>query len=147
MSANGTITRIPRGRPAQRLAQYVRDQTDDGEALVAFWIGVVNDTGAEMKDRIAASRELANRGWGRSMQPIEVSRPDGPSQFDPSAYDDAELEALETVMVAIQERRATGQVGDARLRDLVEVLLPSAPRPDPVQVEIDKTRAGWLSVR
>jgi hypothetical protein len=38
---------------------------EDGEAIIAFWIDLMNDASARTADRLEASRLLADRGWGR----------------------------------------------------------------------------------
>lgn len=84
----------PGGRP-KGLARKVRDTIgDDGDALIGFWTSVltgyapfddVKDDGTvvrsfervEVSDRIAVSKILAERGWGKPAQfvPIESEDP------------------------------------------------------------------------
>lgn len=55
----------PGGRP-RGLARMTRDKLgDDGDVLVEFWLGVMNDPSAKLPDRLTASKLLAERGWGR----------------------------------------------------------------------------------
>ena len=38
----------------------------DGEAIVRFWVEVMNDATARVRDRLEASKLLAERGWGKT---------------------------------------------------------------------------------
>jgi hypothetical protein len=45
---------------------------DDGYAIAEFMFGLMNDPGARNADRVEAARWLADRGFGRSVQPIDL---------------------------------------------------------------------------
>jgi hypothetical protein len=81
----------PGGRP-KGLARKVREVLGDdgGDALVCFWVAVMrgeltstNDAGeevverVELRDRIAVSKLLAERGWGKPTEfvPLENGDP------------------------------------------------------------------------
>jgi hypothetical protein len=67
----------PGGRP-KGLARQVRDLlSDDGESIARFWADVMANPKYDTKDRLLASRLLAERGWGKAPQyaPIEDDDP------------------------------------------------------------------------
>jgi Family of unknown function (DUF5681) len=56
----------PGGRP-RGLARTAREVVgDDGRAIIDFWMSVMSDRAASMRDRLEASRLLADRGWGKA---------------------------------------------------------------------------------
>jgi hypothetical protein len=56
----------PGGRP-KGLAKATRALVgEDGKALVDFWWRIVQDEKARTADRLAASKLLAERGWGKA---------------------------------------------------------------------------------
>lgn len=63
----------PKGRPKgllhSEMRQYIGIRTDNGKAMIEFWLQVMNDPKAEDTDRLRASENLATRSWGR---PIEM---------------------------------------------------------------------------
>jgi hypothetical protein len=64
----------PGGRP-QGLARAARAAVgDDGERIIAFWLSVMDDDTASTRDRLEASRLLADRGWGKvtAQAPLDV---------------------------------------------------------------------------
>lgn len=70
----------PGGRP-KGLAAIIRERTDNGGELVNLWItvmrgGVIEKDGIRYKptlsDMIKASAELADRGFGKATQPIDL---------------------------------------------------------------------------
>ena len=64
----------PGGRP-QGLARTTRELVGaDGRAIVEFWMRVMADEAARTADRLAASRLLADRGWGVT----PITEPDEP---------------------------------------------------------------------
>jgi hypothetical protein len=79
-------------RPSLRTA-VVRLCGEDGDELVKFWHVVAWGTDAEfakafprtrrtLRDRMDAARELADRGYGKAVQAVEMSGADGsPIQF------------------------------------------------------------------
>ena len=76
----------PTGRPkgiASAAREVLRRAVDEGEdpalALVRFWASVMSDPSAKMEHRLAAARELADRGYGKAPQfaPIEDDDPLG----------------------------------------------------------------------
>lgn len=70
----------PGGRP-KGLAAKVREATKDGQVLIQFWMDVVSGKvkGATAGDKLRASGLLAERGWGRAVESldVEVSGKDG----------------------------------------------------------------------
>lgn len=64
------------GRP-KGLAERARAATKDGESLVRFFASVLDDVSAETRDRMEAGKWLADRGWGKAAQSVELSGPNG----------------------------------------------------------------------
>ena len=84
----------PGGRP-KGLAEKVRGATRDGESLVRFFLAVsagkvpdehgraIKGKTVELRERIEAHKWLADRGYGKAVQPVEASGPGGgPMQFE-----------------------------------------------------------------
>ena len=56
----------PGGRP-QGLARATRELVgEDGKALAEFWWSIVQDETRRDRDRLEASKLLADRGWGKA---------------------------------------------------------------------------------
>ena len=67
----------PGGRP-KGLASLVREQTNDGAELVAFMLSVLRGRKkAPLRLRMEAAAWLADRGFGKALQQMEVSGPEG----------------------------------------------------------------------
>lgn len=102
----------PGGRP-KGLARQVRDLlADDGQSIAAFWANVMADPKYDVKDRLLASRLLAERGWGKAPQyaPIEDDDPLDLSvrqQNELAADLDARLDELTEARLR-RERRSAG---------------------------------------
>ncbi len=67
----------PGGRPsaAKELRERIRER---GEDLVEGLLAIALDTAESGKNRIAATRELLDRGYGKSPQPIDGDGEGGP---------------------------------------------------------------------
>lgn len=64
----------PGGRPKSAvtgLAAYIRKQTQDGRILVDELLRIVRK-GKREQDRVAAARELWDRGFGKPLQQLEL---------------------------------------------------------------------------
>jgi len=60
------------------LVRAVREQTRDGEELVAFMLAVFRgENDAKLRDRIDAATWLADRGFGKPIQAMEHAGKDG----------------------------------------------------------------------
>lgn len=112
----------PGGRP-KGLAKAVRDRLDKAaeanpdltgvDLLVAFWMGVMVDTTADLALRLKASQFLAERGWGKpaAFEPV--------ADQDPLELSDAQADELaasfDAKLASIEERRRRNQAmnGDA----------------------------------
>jgi len=72
----------PGGRP-KGLVRAIRDQTKDGEELVRFMLRVFRGKlkGAKLKDRLDAATWLADRGFGRPWQGMEIGGKEGDSRI------------------------------------------------------------------
>jgi hypothetical protein len=68
----------PGGRP-KGLVRAIREQTNDGEALVHFVVEVFRGKvdGVRLRDRLEAATWLADRGFGKPIQALEHSGTDG----------------------------------------------------------------------
>ena len=65
----------PGGRP-KGLARRVRELVgDDGELILQFMVGVLGDESARMIDRLEAAKWLADRGFGKAVQAVEIEVP------------------------------------------------------------------------
>ena len=62
----------PGGRP-KGLARRVRELVgDDGQAIADFMVSVMADPRARTKDRLDAGRWLADRAFGKAVQPLDL---------------------------------------------------------------------------
>ena len=68
----------PGGRP-KGLVRAIREQTADGEELVLFMLRVFRGEadGTRLRDRLEAASWLADRGFGKPTQAMEVTGKDG----------------------------------------------------------------------
>lgn len=88
---------------AHGLARYTREQTNDGQDDIDFLIGIRRDPEIAAEHRVAAARELLNRGFGRSHQTIDVNQGDDPGAgLDLSLLSQAALDFIEQIMAAKQ---------------------------------------------
>ena len=68
------------GNPGGRLHGLARAARaavgDDGHRIIDFWISVMDDDTASTRDRLEASKLVADRGWGRvtAHAPLDVLR-------------------------------------------------------------------------
>lgn len=61
----------PGGRP-RGLAELVRQETKDGAELVAFMLRVLRGRKQPLRYRLEAAAWLADRGFGKALQQLEV---------------------------------------------------------------------------
>jgi hypothetical protein len=66
----------PGGRP-KGLASLVREQTKDGQELVRFMLGVLRGRKTPLRLRMEAAAWLADRGFGKALQQVEVGTIEG----------------------------------------------------------------------
>lgn len=74
----------PGGRP-KGLARLAREKVgNDGDAIITFWLEIMNDATRGVRERLDASKLLAERGWGKpaAFQLIEDDDPLGREQED-----------------------------------------------------------------
>jgi hypothetical protein len=87
----------PGGRP-KGLARRVRELVgSDGGAIAEFMFEVMCDETARTADRLEAARWLADRGFGRSVQPIDLDL-NQPLALDVTAFSTEDLEALLAIL-------------------------------------------------
>jgi hypothetical protein len=66
----------PGGRP-KGLAALVRQETQDGAELVAFMLRVLRSKRTPLRQKMEAVAWLADRGFGKALQQMELSGPGG----------------------------------------------------------------------
>lgn len=135
------VRRVVKRQPSHSLAKEVRDALggDGGSELMQFWLDILRDRNMPWKDRKDAARELGNRGWGKSMQPIEVSNADI-AAADLNDLPDSHLEFLAAVVAALKGKVLTGDVKGRVLAALT--LLPEPAKAIPAEFsEIVEGRA------
>jgi hypothetical protein len=64
----------PGGRP-RGLAELVRQETKDGAELVAFMLRILRGRKQPTRYRLEAAAWLADRGFGKALQQMELSGP------------------------------------------------------------------------
>jgi len=68
----------PGGRP-KGMASYIRSITKDGKLMADFWLDVMlargEFKGADTRDRLTATKELADRGVGKPGECHEITVP------------------------------------------------------------------------
>ena len=101
----------PDGRPKgfRGLAEQIRGRTREGQALVDFAIQTFEDPGAEHADRWKAMEWLADRGYGKAAQIIELVAP-APS-LDFSRLSQEQLETFERLLAEAAGEREVIDVG------------------------------------
>ncbi len=101
----------PGGRP-KGFASWIRDETREGAELVEFSLKVLRGKiRASLKERQRARDWLADRGWGKAVQAIELSGPDGsPVQsVDLARLSDEQLEQLRALVSAASTPAAAAE--------------------------------------
>jgi hypothetical protein len=94
----------PGGRP-KGLARRVRELVgENGELILEFMVEVLGDKAARTADRLEAAKWLADRGFGKAVQAVEV---DVPVQSWASVLAPLPIEDLQT-MIAILEKHGLG---------------------------------------
>jgi len=61
----------PSGRPKNEIGEYIRSQDGVAQEIADFLLGIMRDKNASEGARIAAAKELSDRGWGKPTQQIE----------------------------------------------------------------------------
>ena len=91
----------PSGRPkgAKGLAKLIQKETKDGKELVEAMRLIAQGKKYKrrtpsLRDIIEALKWLADRGYGKALQSIEVSGGDDPVKFDLTVLNDKELNNL-----------------------------------------------------
>ena len=104
----------PGGRP-KGLARRVRELVgDNGELILEFMVEVLGDDSARTADRLQAAMWLADRGFGKAVQTVEI---DVPVQSWASELARLPMEDLQT-MIEILEKH---QLADTATRQLLPV--------------------------
>ena len=65
----------PGGRP-KALGTLVREQTQEGRELVTFMLRVLRGRKTPLRYRLEAAAWLADRGFGKALQQLELSGPE-----------------------------------------------------------------------
>lgn len=83
----------PGGRP-KGLTRRVRELVgDDGDAIAAFMYEVMADDAARTADRLEAAKWLADRGFGRAVQALEIDVNQYPT-LDITMFSTEDVDAL-----------------------------------------------------
>ena len=102
-------------RNPHTLPELIREETDDGLLAVRFLVDLMDAQieGAKIADRLAAARELLDRGFGKpATSPAASTAPDGDS--------DSERETAARATLAERIRRALDAMPDEKPRDALE---------------------------
>lgn len=67
----------PFGRPKSSFGKLIRKRTKDGAKLVEYVLKVFSDERNDAKLRLEACTWLADRGWGKPGQSVELGMPEG----------------------------------------------------------------------
>jgi hypothetical protein len=87
----------PGGRP-KGLTRRVRELVgDDGDAIVCFMHQVMTNPNARTADRLEAGRWLGDRGFGRSVQPVDLDV-NQHAAIDVTMLSTADLDALLAIL-------------------------------------------------
>jgi hypothetical protein len=93
----------PGGRP-RGLATTAREAVGkDGASIVAFWLSIMEDPGERTADRLAASKLLADRGWGAA--PLLIVEDDF-SPWEEQKRVDALAAEMDAELIRLERRRA-----------------------------------------
>jgi hypothetical protein len=85
----------PGGRP-KGLSRRVRELVgDDGRAIAEFMFGVLSDETQRTADRMEAAKWLADRGFGRAVQALDI---DVPSSLDINDFSTDDLRAIAEIL-------------------------------------------------
>lgn len=76
---------------AQALARYASKLTGGGKECIAVLVNIMRDEANTVAERIAATKELLDRGFGRSAQVIEIDAKVSAGALDVSALGKGEL--------------------------------------------------------
>lgn len=95
----------PGGRP-RGLGRRVRELVgDDGDAIVQFVIAVMIDESERTRDRLDAAKWLADRGFGRATQELDIDISARPPWID---LDKLSEEDLDLLLVLVQKGQPSG---------------------------------------
>ncbi len=101
----------PGGRP-KGLTRRVRELVgDDGEAIASYMFSVMSDDREKTADRLEAARWLADRGFGKAVQTMEIDVARQPISIDTSNLSGDELDTL----ISLVEKTLPGQMPDLQL--------------------------------
>ena len=96
---------------------------DDGELILKFMVGVLGDESARMIDRLEAAKWLADRGFGKAVQAVEI---DVPVQSWESVLERLPTEDLATMRAILWKHELNGMV-PSRSLGVADRGLPRSP--------------------
>lgn len=99
----------PGGRPKGFAAQ-VREATNEGEELIRTALGIMRNRRAAARDRLRAVVFLADRGWGRPPEQLDVEMR---HDLAPAVFDDWPAEKL---LPALKRAVQVLELEDAKTR-------------------------------
>jgi hypothetical protein len=88
----------PGGRPKVPEALKAKCKAMSDE-VVDFWIEMVRDRGSKGADRLRASENIMDRGWGKAIQTIEADISATTRTIDTSGMTEQEKQALAAIAV------------------------------------------------
>lgn len=93
----------PGGRP-RGLARRVRELVgDDGTMIADYMLAVMRDDRERTRDRLEAGRFLADRGWGKPVQAVELDVATLSPALDPDRLATLSTEELE-LLIGLAEK-------------------------------------------
>ena len=93
----------PGGRP-KGLARRVRDLVgDDGAVIADYMLAVMRDDRERTRDRLEAARFLADRGWGKPVQAVELDVATLSPALDPDRLASLSTEELD-LLIGLAEK-------------------------------------------
>ena len=102
---------------AKSFAKYIRDSTKDGQELIDLAISIMRGKvmgpgtkaiNTDWNQKMAAASWLADRGWGKAAQVIELEVQPSEATPELQEYTIAELEAMLVVMRTAEEPSSIG---------------------------------------
>lgn len=103
--------------------------SEDGRALVELWIELMHDPTDKPRDRLEASRLLADRGWGKAPEFVPEPQPDESSVSEDPVFRTPTRERMrELIRLGIEmELPGVDQTITEGVMRVFDVLLPAAP--------------------
>jgi uncharacterized protein DUF5681 len=96
----------PGGRP-KGLSRRVRELVgENGEAIAEYVHSVMNDDRARTADRLEAAKWLADRGFGKALQALEIDVHQYPPVLDVTEFSAEDLDAMLAILTRYESDAA-----------------------------------------